>query len=340
MSQRPPDKFAISNFQWLDPFEPHRWWPGGWLQTLSIKTLRPELDVDRHDGCVAFDVPGDQTPPDVLSGFYFPAPAETSKPTVILFHGMGGHAQSGYMRSMAERLLAADYPVVLWNNRGAGSSARNCMRFHHPGYTDDIALLVKYLREQRPEWTQNGLAAVAFSLGANVLLRYLAETEGDAAFRAASVVSAPLDMETTSMNLRNGLNRIFDRYLLKKQREELLRESAELTDDERRAIQEASSVWELDDQFTAKHLGYDGAKDFYRQNSAIYVLDKIKTPTLLFHASDDPVVDEAVFTDRQWTTSGPLYPALAASGGHTGFLDRQGKRWHERATVRFFDAML
>ena len=340
MSQRPPDKFAIRNFEWLEPFEPHRWCRGGWLQTLSIKSLRPDLDVDHYEGCVAFDVPGDQTPPDVLSGCYLPVPRPTQKPTVIVFHGMGGHARSGYMRSMAERLLAAGYPVVLWNNRGAGSSSRNCIRFHHPGYTDDISLLVNYLHEQQADWTRNGLAAVAFSLGANVLLRYLAETEGNCAFRAAAVVSAPLDMETTSINLQSGLNRIFDRYLLKKQCEELLRESAELTDEERKAIQNASSVWELDDQFTAKHLGYAGAKEFYRDNSAIYVLDKIRTPTLLFHAADDPVVDETVFTDREWSTEGPLYPALAASGGHTGFLDRQGKRWHERATIRFFDAML
>ncbi|WP_442505575.1 YheT family hydrolase [Novipirellula sp. SH528] len=340
MSTHQADKFAISNFEWLDPFEPHRCCPGGWLQTLSIKTMRPDLDVDHYEGCVAFDVPGDQTPPDVLSGYYLPAADVTNKPTVILFHGMGGHARSGYMRSMAERLLDADYPVVLWNNRGAGSSARNCIRFHHPGYTDDIVLLVEYLHQQRPEWTRNGLAAIAFSLGANVLLRYLAETANESAFRAATAVSAPLDMETTSTNLRSGLNRLFDRYLLKKQRDELLREGAQLTDDERKSIKNASSVWQLDDQFTAKHLGFDGAKEFYRENSAIYVLDKIQTPTLLFHASDDPVVDEAVFTNRDWITDGPLYPALAASGGHTGFLDRQGKRWHERASIRFFDAML
>ncbi len=147
-------------------------------------------------------------------------------------------------------------------------------------------------------------------------------------------------MEITSKNLRRGMNRIFDRYLLRRQRDELLRDSAKLTDEERRTIEAASSVWQLDDTFTSRRLGYDGAHEFYQANSAIHTIDDIRTPTLLFHASDDPVVDDDVFTKRDWTTDGPLYPALAIAGGHTGFLDRNGNRWHERATVRFFDAMI
>ncbi|QDT07045.1 putative hydrolase [Rubripirellula lacrimiformis] len=339
MSDRLTSRFAIENFEWLDPFEPSRLWVGGTLQTLSIKSLRPGLDIDTHQGCEPFEISGDQTPPDVMSGYYLPTLGRTNRPTTILLHGMGGHARSGYMRSMAERLIQAGYPVVLWNNRGAGSSARNCSRFHHPGYTDDLNHLVEFVQSERPQWTRHGLNAVAFSLGANVLLRYLAEKGSDSPITAAASVSAPLDMEVTSRNLRCGLNRMFDRYLLKKQRDELLREGAELSNDERAAIKKAGSVWELDDTFTAPHLGYEEAQQFYRENSAIYVLDKIRTQTLLFHASDDPVVDDEVFTGREWSAGGPLYPALAESGGHTGFLDRNGARWHERACVRFFDCM-
>lgn len=333
------DRFAIGHFEWLDPFVPSRWWRGGWLQTLSIKAIRTDLSVEGYDGCVAFDVPGDQTPPDRLSGYYLPHCNATAKPTVILFHGMGGHAKSGYMLSMAERLLASGYSVILWNYRGAGDSARHCSRFHHPGHTDDIRLLVDYLHKKRSAWCDAGLAATAFSLGANVLLKYLAEAGEESAFNVATSISAPLDMETTSKNLRLGMNQLFDRYLLHRQRDELLRERAELTREERKAIESAGSVWELDDRFTAPRLGYAGAVDFYQANSAIHVLDKIRTPTLLLHAADDPVVDVNVFTDRDWVASGPLFPALAASGGHTGFLGRDGRRWHEHASIGFFDAM-
>lgn len=357
MSDLSDDRFAIEDFQWLDPFIPHRWWRGGWLQTLSIKAIRTELSLSEHQGVVEFEVPSDQAPPDILSGYFLPchsavrcdgqndvsvetdSDSSNARPTIVLLHGMGGHATSGYMLSMASRLLSANYNVILWNNRGAGCSGSKCCRFHHPGYTDDIRLLTEYLSKHRADWCDGGLGAVAFSLGANVLLKYLGEAGEQSMFRAATSISAPLDMETTSKNLRRGLNRIFDRYLLAQQQSELLRENARMSKEERELIENARSVWELDDSFTGPRFGFSGASEFYAAHSAIDYLDAIRTPTLLFHAQDDPVVDVETFTDRDWIKTGPLYPALATSGGHTGFFESDGSRWHERASVRFLDAM-
>jgi len=331
------ERFAIESFHWLEPFQPHPLWRGGWMQTLSIKAIRSTLDVRSHPGAVSFEVASNGKSPDTLCGYFFPS--RRQRPTAIVFHGMGGHALSKYMLSMAERLIEAGYPTILWNNRGAGDSADCCTRCHHPGNTDDIRLLVDYLQHERQEWCEHGLVAAAFSLGGNLLLKYLAEQASVLPFHAAVSISTPLNMETTSRNLQRGLNRIFDRYLLRQKSVELLRENADLTSEECQAIRGANSVWELDKHFTAPHLNYESITEFYRDNSAIHVLDSIRTPTLLFHALDDPVVDSDVFTNRDWRGEGPLYPALVTSGGHTGFLARDGMRWHEQATVRFFDAM-
>ncbi len=309
------------------------------MQTVSIKWLRPGLSLDSRPDAETISVPDDHTPPDKLSGFFFPAPSEREpgpephKPLVVVFHGMGGNALSRYMRSMAERLNHAGYDTLLWNHRGAGRSAEQCQHVHHPGFTEDIRRLVQWLREERSDWTRGGMAGVAFSLGANLLLKYLAETKDEAGFDVGVSISAPIDMEITSRNLRSGMNRLFDRYLLKKQKSELLRDSADLSDAERRVVQKTSSVWELDDQFTAKRLGYDSAVEFYRDNSAIHTLDQITKPTLCLHAADDPVVDPDVFDGVDWDANRKLCPAMACSGGHTGFLDRDGHRWHERAAI-------
>lgn len=311
------------------------------MQTLSIKALRVDLDLDTWPGHEIIRIEDDRTPPDVLLGHYLPPKSATStKPLVIVFHGMGGTATSGYMKSIGLRLLEHEYPVVLWNHRGAGTSRSECSHFHHPGFTDDIRRLVKHLREDYSHWIEGGIAMVAFSLGANPMLRYLAEEGEDCPVQAAVSVSAPLDMEVTSRNLRSGWNRVFDQYLLRKQRAEVLRPNVKLSDEQLEAAKNASSVWELDDQFTAKLFDFDGAEEYYRANSAIHVLDDIRTRTLLIHAEDDPVVDDDVFHQRQWTDEGPLFAALASSGGHTGFLDQNGKRWHEACTVRFFDDCL
>ncbi len=307
------------------------------MQSLSIKALRPDLDVNTWPGTARIDICDDRTPPDTLSGFYLPPQLdEPGKPTIVIFHGMGGHALSGYMRSMAVTLLENGFPVVLWNHRGAGGSGSECSHFHHPGYSDDIRRLVSHLQSRHPQRIEHGLNAVGFSLGANPMLRYLAEEGDDCPIDAAVSVSAPLDMEITSRNLRNGWNRIFDKYLLKKQRDEVLRPSADLSGEERKAVKKASTVWEFDDKFTARRFGFAGAEEYYQANSAIHVLDNIRTPTLLLHAMDDPVVDHQVFSQREWTGEGPLFAALAESGGHTGFLDEDGNRWHEQCAVAFF----
>jgi len=307
------------------------------MQTLSIKLQRTELTLETRPDHIPISVPDDHTPSDRLSGFYMPPKGDSDQPLVVLFHGMGGDACSGYMRSMAEFLNLAGYGVLLWNHRGAGRSAISCRYFHHPGFTDDVHRLVDYLMNERPKWCSNGLACAAFSLGANLLLKYLGETGSDSPIQAGVSISAPIDMELTSRNLRNGVNQFADRYLLKKQQSELLRDGAELTREERRSVSNAKSVWELDDRFTAKRFGYDNAETYYFENSAIRNLDQVRQPVLLLHAEDDPVVDPKVFAEYDWDGNSSLHPILAGSGGHTGFLYRDGTRWHETSAKIFLD---
>ncbi|MCC9642027.1 alpha/beta fold hydrolase [Rhodopirellula sp. JC740] len=335
---------AAERIDGIDPFQPHPLCRGGWLQTISVKWMKPELSLDTRDDAISISVPDDHTPPDEMSGHYFPATNRngsdaqpTSRPLVLVFHGMGGHALSRYMRSMAERLNHNGYDALLWNHRGAGQSASKCRRYHHPGLTADVCHLIEHLKAERPEWTRNGLASVAFSLGANLLLKYQAEEGEQSDLKAAISVSAPIDMGITSRNLQTGANRPFDQYLLHKQRDELLRSNAKLTDAERDILNQVTSVWELDDRFTAPRFGYLGAEEYYAENSAIDTLDQIRTPTLLLHAKDDPVVDANVFSDVEWSQNDNLYPLLCESGGHTGFLDQHRERWHEKAAITFLN---
>ena len=331
---------AIRRFDGIPPFKPSWWCCGGWLQTASVKVFRPTLSLETRSDHQCISVPDGHSPTDQLIGYFFPKTStQLDRPLVIVFHGMGGSALAGYMRSICQRLNDEGHDVILWNNRGSGRSAKTCSRLHHPGRTDDIRLLLNFLTDQRPEWSQNGLAGVAYSLGANLLLKYLAESGIESKLDVAVSISAPLDMEITSRNLGKGMNRAFDRYLLRYQKEELLRDTAELSSDQRDVIAQVKSVWELDNQFTASLLGYDSAEAFYAANSAVHTIEQIRTPTLLLHAEDDPVVDRHVFNGINWDDNHCLHPAMVASGGHTGFLDRNGNRWHEEATVAFLYAI-
>lgn len=326
--------------EWQTQFCPHRWFRGGWLQTISTKLLRPTFASCSWAGAREICVNTNDGSNDCLTGVYATLKNVSEKPLVILMHGMGGHAESGYMRSMAGTFLQNDFPVLLWNHRGAGSSASFCRQMHHPGRTEDFAGLLAYLHEEQTDWCGAGICAVAVSLGSNVLLHYLAQSAAASQIRAAVVVSPPLNLAETSAKLKTGMNRIFERYLLHRQRTELLRSTGEVTGEERQAIQSANSIWELDDQFTAPRYGYESAEQYYREVSTLSALPAISTPTLLIHAADDPIVNKTAFERFSWAENRSLYPVLCESGGHIGFLAADGSRWHETTAVRFFDSLI
>lgn len=335
------DCFKIDPPRWLPEFCPSSLYVGGWLQTLSARVAAKNVSDSLTERLNRFEVPDspESDPPDsgdAMIGYYLDGEGNRDdQPTVLLLHGMGGHAQSAYMLSAAACFSHQGHSVVLWNQRGAGDSASTCAKLHHPGQTADLEKLIDHLEHSHPEWIQSGLVVMAFSLGSIPLLNLLIDSDQRRRLVAAITVSAPVDMNVTAKELRRGVNRIFDRYLLRRQQTELLRPIAMISESERQTIQRARCVFELDDTFTAPHVGCNDAPTYYEQTSPLDRLNQIDLPTLIIHAFDDPVVPASAYTDRVWDADGPLYPAFQPTGGHAGFLAGDDSRWHEQAALAF-----
>lgn len=159
------------------------------------------------------------------------------------------------MQDCADALLRNHIPVAVANLRGCGTSATLCSRLHHPGRMDDVADLLNGLLDQTPDLYRNGLVLVGMSMGGNLLLKFLAGPRGTFPIRGAVTVAAAIDLQETSRRLQQFENRAYEVYLLRKMREEVLRETANLSDEERRRVEEAGSIYEIDDTFTAPRLG-------------------------------------------------------------------------------------
>jgi predicted alpha/beta-fold hydrolase len=176
---------------------------------------------------------------------------------------------------------------------------------------------------------------VGFSLGGNVLLKFLAEAGRHSAVRRAATVSAPLSLAASCHSLMRWRNFAYHRYILTHLKRTCTGAGAHLTEAERKAILGASSLWQLDESFTAPRLGCESAAQFYEANSSGRFLDGIRTETLLIHAQDDPFVPAAPYLERDWSRLPKLTPLLPQSGGHLGFHDPLGL-WHLRQIERFF----
>jgi predicted alpha/beta-fold hydrolase len=187
------------------------------------------------------------------------------------------------------------------------------------------------------------IALIGFSLGGNVVLRYLGE-QGNRLPRpvcGAGAVSVPCDLASSARRMENGDNRIylihFLRSLRKKVVEKALRKPGKLSPRRLRGIR---TFREFDDIYTAPAHGFRDAEDYWRRCRSLSVLHRIRIPTLLINARDDPFLAPASFPYREASRHPYLYLETPRSGGHVGFvtLPFPNRFWHEARLVSFLDS--
>lgn len=237
----------------------------------------------------------------------------------VLIHGLGGSARSPYIRALAATLVSRGWAVTAFQFRGASGTPNRRARSYHSGDTGDLATVAGALAKRA---AGEPLVAVGFSMGGNVLLKLLAEQGSDAAFDAAVAVSVPYRLAVCADRLDRGRSRIYGRYLLAGLKR-LLRAKRALVSPriDYRTAMAARSFRRFDEAVTAPLGGFDSADDYYARASSRGVLERIRRPTLLVHALDDPFMLPSCVPERA-----ELPPSVELEtfrhGGHVGFFER------------------
>ena len=304
------------------------WW-GRDLQTLrnyivSIESSLAPFPAER----VEFPMTdGDR----LLASLHRPA-EDLGRPLVVLIHGLTGSEDSAYIRASALYLLDLGYPVLRLNLRGAGPSKGVCRSRYHAGRSDDLR---QVLGQMDGRLAGKGLLLVGYSLGGNLLLKYLGEAGRRAIVRGAVSISAPIDLDAARRTIMRSRNRLYHRHIVSGLK--LESESLELTAAQRRTLAEVETVFDFDDRILAPLMGFADALDYYHRSMALPLLPEIRVPTLVIHARNDPWIPVRSYRDFDWASNPRLIPLLPATGGHVGFHGR-GSRvpWHDRSMALFF----
>jgi uncharacterized protein len=312
------------------------WWTGD-LQTLRNFLVGRRAELDRYTAQRLF-LPMRDGSGDRLAGtLSLPQALSGARPLAVLVHGLSGCEDSFYLRQSTGHLLSLGFPVLRLNLRGAGPSRAHCRFQYHAGASEDFADALDAL--PRP-LIRAGVVAVGYSLGANMLLKYLGEHGSAARLKAAVAISAPLDLIATSRQMMRRRNAIYQYYLLRDMRRESTTPSADVTERERAAIVASRSIWEFDHCFTAPRNGYNGAEDFYQRNAALRFLDAIAVPTLIIHALDDPWIPPDAYLAYDWRRNPNFVPLITPRGGHVGFQGRDRRvPWHDHCIAQFLVAV-
>lgn len=321
----------------LPSFRPRPPWLGGDLQTVRnfLLRVRPRLDRWPQE---RLEFPTDDGSGDVLLAMLNRPGEETAgrRPLVILIHGLSGCEDSAYMRASARHLLGRGFPVLRLNLRGAGPSRPFCRRSYHAGRSEDLR---HALGTMDGRLAAGGICVVGFSLGGNLLLKYLGEAGRLAPVLAAASVSAPIDLAATQRRIMERRNRLYHDYVLAG-----LQREAITTPDLPRELHEAAmavaNVREFDERLTAPANGFSGADDYYEACKAVRFMAGITVPTLVIHAQDDPWIPAEPYLRFDWAGNPRLLPLLPKTGGHVGFhgLD-SWTPWHDRCVAKFFERM-
>lgn len=134
------------------------------------------------------------------------------RPLAILLHGLAGSSRSGYIQGLQHSLLAAGLASVALNFRGCSGEMNRMARCYHSGETEDIDFLYNTLRRRFPN---RAMAAIGFSLGGNVLLKWLGEQGDKLELSAAVAVSVPLLLNECADKLDRGFSKLYRDYLLR-----------------------------------------------------------------------------------------------------------------------------
>jgi predicted alpha/beta-fold hydrolase len=203
--------------------------------------------------------------------------------------------------------------------RGCSGEANRLPRSYHSGETTDVDWFARELRRREPA---TPLAAVAYSLGGNVLLKWLGESGTDNPLKAAVAVSIPFELGTAADCMESGFSRVYQWYLIRNLRKAVRAKMANgsfglpLADTE---LDRLRSFREFDDALTAPMHGFESAHDYYERCSSRQFVSRIETPTLVLHAADDPLMHSRAIP-RPEERSAHVAFEVSRSGGHVGFV--------------------
>ena len=256
---------------------------------------------------------------------------------VILSHGLEGSSDAGYIRGMADKLNSAGWDVLVWDFRGCSQETNRLPRLYHSGETGDLGAVIDFAAT-----SYSRIALVGFSLGGNLILKYLGESNPHPAVVGVVAISAPVELGATARALdRHWARWIYRDSFIKSLIAKVEAKAVRFPDAfDVSGIRKIRTFEEFDDRYTAPIHGFRDAEDYWEKSSARQYLHRINVPTLILNASDDPLLTPESFPIAEAEGNPSLFLETPKWGGHLGFIDLVHgiEPWSEGRVVEFLTA--
>lgn len=261
-----------------------------------------------------------------------------SERLVIIAHGMEGHSRRPYMLAMVRTLNAAGWDALAWNMRACSGETNRTAGFYHAGLTQDLAAVIAHVQEAG---SHERIALVGFSLGGNLILKYLGECGADVPSElcAAATFSVPCDLVDGARAIHRWRNRFylrrFMRHLRAKVRDKATARPG-LIDAE--GIERLPDLYAFDGRYTAPVHGYASVEAYWRATSCSGYLSAIRLPALIANARNDTFLEDRCYPLDIVRPLKEVVLEMPDCGGHVGFPLADGACWMEERALDFIEA--
>src|ERR1041385_1237094 len=201
----------------------------------------------------------------------------------------------------------------------------------------------------------NRIFAVGFSLGGNKVLKMAGEMADDCPpqLRGLVAISPSVNLRASSDLLMGRRNFIYHKdFLHYLKRRIKVKEKLFPGHYDSSSLRRIKTLRQFDDTYIAPAFGFDGVDDYYAKASSLPYIDRLRIPTLIIHAQDDPLVPFAPLREiiNGHANDGVIAELLAGRnshvmilapnrGGHVAFLSAESANedrfWAENRLIDF-----
>jgi predicted alpha/beta-fold hydrolase len=235
---------------------------------------------------------------------------------LILVHGLGGSAESLYLRRAARAAYGRGLSVLRVNLRGADGSGCD---FFHAGLTEDL----HHLLGCQELAGFDTIFIHGFSVGGHVVLK-LATENLDPRVAAVAALCSPLDLDATVEDFDGPWAWAYRKHVFRgllAHYEAVSRHRPVPTPLE--TLRKVKSLRQMDSLTVVPRFGFGTAENYYATVSVGPRLGQLKRPALLVATEADPMVTARSVRSglAAATLNHRLEVVWSEQGGHVGFPD-------------------
>ncbi|KAH8117410.1 AB-hydrolase YheT [Phellopilus nigrolimitatus] len=281
-------------------------------------------------------------------------------PIVVVMHGLTGGSHESYVRAVLAQAVkpkeegGLGYRGIVVNFRGCAGVPLTSGQLYSAGHTDDLRQALMYISQRYPKAPLLGLA---FSLGANVIIRYLAEEGEHSRLRAGCTLGCPWDLVLNSSRIEENffLRNVYSKgmgsnltNLMKRNAPAILKLPENRITPLMPELYSLKSPTLLDfDSRITRNVGgssppfpFTTAWAYYEWASSHRCLGDVRVPLLAMNAADDPMVRHLPLDVGD---NGRVALIVTAGGGHLGWFESVGgrcvRRWVTRPVIEWLRAV-